>query len=65
MCEGATIYAAILKGDIGDGQKFKFEDCTAISIGTDADDGRVAEMIPKNTPFPTKVTKAFKTTEDD
>jgi len=66
VARGACIFAAILTNKTGSGlENFVIEDVTAMSFGTDIQDGKVLKIIEKNTKIPVTKSSSFSNIADE
>ncbi|XP_035705716.1 uncharacterized protein LOC118434971 [Folsomia candida] len=65
VAHGAAIHAAILNGQVTQGEKMytRIQDITPISIGVETRGKKFSRIIPKHTKVPTKLTQVYVTTQ--
>ena len=61
VAEGASLYAAIIKGYYDSEEEVLLVDVAPLSLGVETADGNFSVIIPKNTPLPAKRSQKYTT----
>ena len=61
VAEGASLYAAIIKGIYNSEEDVLLVDVSPLSLGVETADGNFSVIIPKNTPLPAKRSQKYTT----
>lgn len=61
VAEGASLYAAIIKGIYNSEEEVLLLDVSPLSLGVETADGNFSIIIPKNTPLPAKRSQKYTT----